>query len=119
MKDWYSDDDFLCKCGRDACDAPKTIDPVLRIKLNGLCTELGEKLELNSAIRCAWKNASVGGSKGSQHMLAKAIDGKTKGGAHMLRVVNVAQKHGFTGFGIMKGAVHLDVRDGPALMFGY
>lgn len=119
MKDYFTDEEFLCNCDRgDKCDAPKKLDPIFRVKLNGVRLELGEPMEPTSGIRCAYWNQKKNGASDSQHLVANAADIHSRGGVYMRRLVTIAMKHGLT-VGVMQGAVHLDNRPGPPILFGY
>lgn len=121
MIEYFTEEEFACKCDRgDKCTSvDKKIDPVLRIKLNGMRRELGEAIILTSAIRCPYWNKKVGGVDDSQHVLCAAVDVKTKNAEHAARIVVLAIKHGITGIGVAKGFVHLDVRPGRLRIFDY
>ncbi len=118
MIDYFKDDEFLCRCLRPECDAPKKLDPFFRIKLNGIRLELGEPMVIDSGCRCIYWNHEKCGKADSQHLVANAVDVKSTGGDYMRRLVQISLKHGVT-IGVMKGAVHLDNRPGLPLMFGY
>lgn len=120
MKDYFTDAEFACKCDRgDKCAArDKRIDPVLRLKLNGVRLKIGESVEITSGIRCPYWNKKVGGTSGSMHLDCKAVDVKSKGGIYMRKFVKAALEAGLT-IGVMKKAIHVDVRPGAEIMFGY
>ena len=70
-----------CKCGCGFAD----INPDVIEMWQGACDHFSEMLnrpvvlKINSGCRCDSHNKAVGGTKGSQHRLGNAIDGKIIG----------------------------------------
>lgn len=54
-----------------------------------------------------------------QHTKGIAADIKVRNGAERRTVVEQALKMGFRGIGVAKTFVHVDMRDGPAVMWTY
>lgn len=118
--DYFKPEEFACKCDAgDQCAALKQIDMRLSLKLNGLRRELGEPIVINSGIRCEYWNEKKNGEPDSYHMKAMAVDVHCPSGTYMRRLLVLALKHNFTGIGIKKRMIHLDVRDEVAVIFGY
>lgn len=115
---FFTPDEFKCKCGRAACDAVP-FDMATAFKLDALRLELGFPLVINCGVRCRFHNAAVGGEDDSQHLYGRAVDIASPSGAHMWGTVALAIKRGFTGIGIKKHMIHLDTRPGPAMFWGY
>ncbi len=115
---FFKPEDFACKCGSAECEAPKP-DMALLMKLDGLRLELGEPIHITSGSRCLVHNAAVGGTPDSQHLLGRAADVPCGNGDYAYRLVKLAIKAGFTGIGIKSHMVHLDVRAGTPVLFGY
>lgn len=65
---------------------------------------------LNSAYRCYEYNEHVGGSENSFHMKGKAFDTPLLNGnaAGLTKLVHLATKAGFTGFGVYEKFTHID-----------
>lgn len=102
--------EYACQCcGRYS---PLTVELVLA--LQELRDLIGKPIHVNSGVRCANHNASVGGSKSSQHLTGRAVD-VVVGGMSPEELESCAKKvHSFVNGGIgvyaSKGFVHLDVR---------
>lgn len=115
--DYFKPEELKCGCADPKCDAAQ-IDMTLLLKLNGLRREFGEGMVINSARRCAAWNLKVGGESHSWHLKGKAADVHCPDGIYMLRLALLALKHGFR-VGVKRRMLHLDVGDGPQVMFGY
>jgi len=75
--------------------------------LQSLRDMMAQPLTINSAYRCPEHNEATGGSKRSYHLLGRAFDISTRDvDAEQLRAV--AEKAGFTGFGIYPTFIHVD-----------
>lgn len=116
LNDYFQRKEFACKCGCgfDAVD----------VELLGVITavrqELGKPVTITSACRCPEHNERVGGAKGSQHKLGKAVDFQVKD-------MTPKQVQDFMdqflpkdkfGLGYGKTFTHLDVRE-KAARFNY
>lgn len=103
-----SREEFTCKCG---CGFD-TADYALVTALQDLRDHFERPVEISSGCRCTAHNASVGGSKGSQHMKAKASDIKVRGVPP--HIVYDYLDHTYAGkYGVIlhQTFVHFDVRD--------
>ena len=89
------------------------LDENLLQKLQQLRTAIGRPIIINSAFRCPQRNAQVGGSPNSQHMLGTAVDIRVNGMTPR-QVAAEAEKIGFGGIGIYNTFTHLDTRAGRA-----
>lgn len=67
-------------------------------------------IPLNSAYRCKAYNDHVGGSENSYHMSGRAFDTPMLNGnaAGLVKLVHLATKAGFTGFGVYATFTHID-----------
>ena len=110
----FSEHEFSCPCG---CVSPRP-NLLLVNKLQLLRDFIGP-LKINSGYRCKEYNIQVKGNPNSQHLLYKAVDPSTKGwsGAKRFLLVSKAIELGFTGIGIYENFIHLDIRDGQAVLF--
>lgn len=118
MLKYFLMSDFQCPCGRAQCDAAP-MDAMALIKLDGLRRDFGQAMIVNSGARCRQHNKAVGGSENSEHLHGRAFDIHCPDGIYMLRLSQLALRHGFTGIGIKKRMIHLDTRPGTPVMFGY
>lgn len=97
------------------------MDPGFMKRLNELRAAWGKPMQANSMYRCPVHNAAVGGKPGSYHLKGQAIDigWADMPGGEKLALVELARKHGFTGIGINKAFLHIDMRPGTAVLFLY
>jgi len=83
--------EFQCKCG---CEMPKSVlENIFKLadNLQLLRNWIGKPIELTNAYRCGPHNASIGGSKNSQHILGKAADIKISS-TKPKEVANIVEK---------------------------
>lgn len=100
----FSSAEIACPCCGDIAIDEAALDALQ--KLRG---SMAEPLALNSAHRCARHNKKVGGAPHSLHLGGGAFDIAL--GTHDRRKLYwSAQIAGFTGFGFMKNALHVDKR---------
>lgn len=87
------------------------VDERLVEKLQRLRDELGRPIIINSAYRCPERNRQVGGASESQHLFGRAVD-IALGNQNLtgLEIAELAEDLGFTGIGLYKNFIHLDVR---------
>lgn len=78
----------------------------------------GIPFKITSSFRTKEKNRAVGGSKGSMHLLGRAVDVSAPDGQSRAKIVRSALSLGLT-VGIMENAVHIDNRDGQVLFHYY
>lgn len=113
VPDWasfpnFSEAEFRCPCGCGRAD----MDGGFLARLQGLRHEYGRPLRVTSGFRCPARNRAVSatGPEGP-HTTGRAID-IAAAGPEALRLLELALRHAFTGFGLQqKGAgrfVHLD-----------
>lgn len=108
--------EFVCPC----CHA-YGMDPVLLTRLQALRDTVQIPLIVVSGFRCDQHNLMVGGKPGSKHLLGQAVDLRIKNfdPATRYRLIKTAFAMGFTGVGIGKVELHLDVRNGQSVSWGY
>ena len=100
--------EHACKCGN--CDE-QLLDIKLYQRLELLRTRIGNRpIKINSGYRCPTHNEAVGGTKGSQHCLGRAADIAIPEKYAPIEFGAIADLCGFTGIGIYKSWVHVDVR---------
>ncbi len=115
---YFQVSDFACKCGRPECNAVPPSSTLMQ-KIDDMRLQFGEAINITSGSRCDYQNDRVGGAKDSQHLLGRAADIPCDNGDYMYRLVKYAMKQGFTGIGIKAHMVHLDIRQGQPVFFGY
>jgi hypothetical protein len=100
----FSVNEIACPC----CGAVVVSGGALD-KLQRLRDLMATPLRITSAVRCVRHNKKVGGARLSNHLLGIAFDIVTDG--HDRRKLYwSAQIAGFTGFGFMEKALHVDTR---------
>ena len=97
--------EFQCKDGSQLVK----IDSELLQKLQQLRDLIGKPIIINSGYRTESYNKKVGGAKNSYHMQGKAVDIKVNG-MKPKEIAKIAEEKGFTGIGIYKNFLHVDVR---------
>lgn len=108
--------EIACRC---SCQE-LYIDPVAMDALQNLRDRLGWPIDIGSGHRCTRHNKDVGGAPNSAHLqLAFDIEimGYSRGG-----ILALAEDAGFTRFGLMETAIHLDthpVDESHARMWTY
>ena len=65
---YFSDAEFICRCQRPECDAPKAPSRLLLLYLDRMREMYGEPIRVTSGNRCAVWNAHEGGVAGSEHV---------------------------------------------------
>lgn len=105
----FAPDEFLCKCGRSACDARTSINPALLDRLNHLRELVNRPLVITSGLRCAVWNVQEGGVKDSEHLVGDAVDVRCAGSTERYEILSHAFAAWFARVGIGKTFVHLDV----------
>ena len=84
------------------------LDPVAFDALQALRSALRKSINLNSAHRCPFHNAKVGGAPLSMHKLKVAFDISVRG--HLLNaLLGGARMVGFKGFGFYQTFLHVDL----------
>lgn len=89
----------------------KGVNSTLVDKLSLLQGVAGREFNINSGYRDPDHNARVGGAKKSQHIHGNAVDLDVSGlsNEERIKVIEQASSLGFTGIGVYKTAIHLDL----------
>lgn len=74
---------------------------------------------ITSGFRCPTYNKKIGGSKGSQHMLGKAVDISVVDSQTRYKLVKYAYLMGFRGLGVDGAFLHVDTRAGEPVLYLY
>ncbi len=109
--------ELACKCRGRYCRGQYWHAPHFLDHLQALRNRLGRPLMVRSGHRCALWNAHVGGAPNSQHKCIAvdlALDGHDPMQLHA-----AARESGFTGFGLARSFIHLDLRAQPAIWYYY
>ncbi len=108
----FKRDEFLCPCGCGFDD----IDLLLVTTLQRLRDEVQRPVVVNSGCRCKSHNATVKGSKSSQHLRGKAADIRIDG-MTSLQIIDVIRRLYLDGeiyvgyvYAINGNSIHVDVR---------
>lgn len=82
--------------------------------------DFGAQLPVVSGFRDQATNAKAGGANHSQHIDGNAldIDVSQLSKQDRIRLVQIASAHGFTGIGIYKNSIHVDMRAGAPVVWG-
>ncbi len=104
----FPDSEIACKCGCGALPKGSAI-----ISLQALRQKLGRPLTVNSGARCEKHNKAEGGSPGSRHVAENggdAFDIECNDSRFRIQIIHHALAVGFTGIGVGKSFVHIDLR---------
>jgi zinc D-Ala-D-Ala carboxypeptidase len=110
----FTPSELACRCPIDSphyCRGEFYYDPEFFDGLQVVRNRLGEPLRLNSAHRCALRNAYVGGAALSQHKLMAAdlaLDDHNP-----RELLDACKLGGFTTFGFYRTFLHIDQRIKP------
>jgi hypothetical protein len=99
----------------------RNVDPRLLQLVDRVAQEKGITFTITSGFRDPGYNTSVGGAKGSQHQLGKAIDVSGNGLTNQdrLDIIGIASRLGIRGIGVYNsGSLHFDIRDGARAAWG-
>jgi len=97
-------------------ESPDTHEVIVHQKLIECLQKLRYKYGstiINSGYRTLEHNKKVGGVADSQHRYGKAVDIHLKSSWTPERLADLAKECGFTGIGLYKTFVHMDIRDTP------
>lgn len=101
--------EFDCPCGQ--CDGGKIdMDFVERLQL--LRDRLKQPVYISSGFRCDLHNSRISGSSAdSLHIHGLAVDIHARDPEYKYRLLEIAFSLGFTGIGVYKSHIHLDMRE--------
>lgn len=111
ISEHFTDLELNCKCG-----CGKTVDPALLNLLEGMRFEYGKPLAVTSGARCEEHNRKEGGKPGSLHLKGLAADIVCNDSASRYQLIRLAYELGFSGIGIAKTFIHLDLRPADTAM---
>ena len=115
---YFKLEEFRCPCGK--CPV-KDVTPEFQTKIDQLRALLGKPIKITSGVRCDTHNFAVGGVPKSQHVLGIAADISTVNYSSVdkYKLVKLAIGLGFTGIGIAKSFIHLDIRPDTQAIWCY
>lgn len=107
---YFSRSEFKCEC----CDYD-TVDAGLVVLLTEIRIYFDSPVIINSGCRCVNHNQKVGGSKNSQHLIAKAAD-ITIANVNSVAIYNYINEiyTNTYGIGLYETFTHVDVRNKKA-----
>lgn len=114
MSRFFKAEEFLCKCGRAECDAPKAPSDTLLALLDVFRERLGRPVAVTSGMRCAFWNKHEGGKPESGHLTADEVDVacvSSRDRWDMLRAIYQTGAPLFPRLGIGKNFLHLGTSD--------
>jgi uncharacterized protein YcbK (DUF882 family) len=114
LSEHFTEAELNCHCG-----CGKTVDPNLLQKLEEMRFEYGKQIIVTSGARCEEHNRKEGGKPGSLHLKGLAVDIVCTDAASRYELVRIAYELEFTGIGIAKTFIHLDLRPVPSVCFLY
>ncbi|ADM26710.1 peptidase [Pseudoalteromonas phage HS1] len=88
-------------------------------KLDDLRHYCGFSFVVNSGYRSTSHSAEKHKSKGGTHTQGIAADIRVSNGVQRIEIVSKAIELGFTGIGVAKGFVHVDIRNDTPVMWTY
>lgn len=104
---YFTRTELECRCCGDCL-----IDPQALQMLDEVRSRVGFPLHLTSAYRCPIHNKAVGGAENSQHLKGRAFDVTIEKEPRRSHVAFVAARVGFTGLGVYRSFLHLDIGPG-------
>ena len=103
---YFSDEEFHCKCG--ACNY-KPVKEELIERLNIARSIAGIPFVITSGYRCPKHNARVGGAPNSKHTKGEAVDIRVRSSEERFRILASVVSAGFERIGVSDGFIHVDV----------
>ena len=107
---YFAAQEFMCRCGRHECEAPRDVSVDLLSRLDNLRYRLDRPVVITSGLRCAYWNARQSGTADSEHLTGEAADIACASGAErwaILAAIFSGTAPLFTRIGIGKTFVHL------------
>ena len=111
---YFKKDEFKCQ---ETGENEINIDFVH--KLDNLRGSLSRPLRVTSGYRSASHSLEKKKAKPGTHAQGIAADIAVSGGVERAELVKRAIEMGFTGIGVAKTFIHLDVREGPLIIWSY
>lgn len=107
---YFSPEELRCKgCAPGRCHRdPYGYQPDAARLLDNLREDMGQPLFINSAYRCPFHNAAVGGAAQSRHKMGDAFDISLRNITDKTRLITAARMAGFSGLGFYGTFLHVD-----------
>ena len=93
--------------------------PRLSEMLRRLSNAVGYELKITSAYRSRKHPIEAKKSMGGQHTLGRAVDIRVPSDGMRYKILREAFKLGFTGIGVGRNFIHLDIRRGKSVVWTY
>ena len=111
---WFKTADFDCKETGE-----NLMDRHFLSALDALREQCGFPFTITSGFRSRFHSKEKDKLVGGTHTEGIASDIRISNGGERYRIVNEAVRMGFTGIGVANTFVHVDMREGPAVMWVY
>lgn len=106
----FTPQELRCGCPHCNKNVHNQCNPDALAALQRIRDELGESMTITSAYRCPKHPEEARKARAGQHSLGNAFDIQVGWGAKRMRIVDLAIKHGFNGFGFANSFIHIDFR---------
>lgn len=106
---YFKDSEFISANDPEKDKLTGKMNPELIRMLNVARYIDGKPWKVNSGIRSAAHNKTVGGVAGSAHTKGLAVDISATTGVRKFEIINAAIAAGFTRIGVNKNFIHLDI----------
>lgn len=112
-------EELRCKCQNCKGEQPNKVKLVAIEALQRIRDELGEPMVLTSAYRCPLHDDEVKKSMPGTHNRGVGFDILVPWGNKRMRIIELAIKHGFKGFGFAESFLHIDMGSSYHRSWGY
>ena len=111
--------ELRCKCSTCKREKESKVDKEALDALQRVREDFGKAMVLTSAYRCSEHPDEAKKDRPGQHNKGVAFDIYVPWGRDRMRLVELALKHGFKGFGFANSFLHIDKRNGKLTSWTY
>ena len=112
---YFKPSETACRCG-----CGENITDECRDRLDALREAYGHPIRITSGARCESYNAKIKNSAPkSKHIEGIAVDVSCESDVDRRNLVALALQYGWSGIGVGKSFIHLDIRTGTKVVWGY
>jgi len=115
----FTVEELRCKCQHCLSEKPNKVDPAVLVFLQAIRDELDEPMSLSSAYRCELHNSEAVKVRPGTHNRGLAFDIRVPWGEKRMKIIELAVKHGFKGFGFANSFIHIDMGSDQFRSWGY